>query len=180
MFYGKGEGDSDVLIAVLKQAKRIKKFNWWFMKGCVTNDKKIFKHYGDAFCTVGCTCYSRIGIWCTDLTTSKTHNTYINSSGSFSSYYLTRAKPTLEYRYRNLKCDSSSATMKVKMYSYKIHWYNVLNPSESLEGTTNATGINASNSSTWYGKTYYDIDCSSSADILAKFSWMNLEEIKSV
>jgi len=115
-----------------------------------------------------------------DLKTDKTHNTYINSSGSFSSYYLSLANPTLQYRYRNLKCDSNSAALNIKLYSYKVHWYNILNPSESLVGTTSATGINANNSSTWYGKTYYDINCSSYSDILAAFDWMNIDDSYSI
>lgn len=114
------------------------------------------------------------------LTSNDTYNTYMNTSSSFSSYYLTLANPTLQYRYRNLKCDSTSATLNTKLYAYKVHWYNVLNPSESLVGTSSATGINANNSSIWYGRTYNNIDCSSYKEILDAFDWMMLDDAYSI
>lgn len=70
------------------------------------------------------------------LTSNTTHNTYMNASSSFSTTYLTLAQPTLEYRYRNLKCDSTSATLNTKIYAYKVHWYNIVGPSETLIGTS--------------------------------------------
>ncbi|NLX94313.1 MAG: hypothetical protein GXZ02_10815 [Clostridiales bacterium] len=111
----------------------------------------------------------------TYLTSATTYSTYMNASNSFSSTYLTLEDPTLQYRYRNLKCDSTSATLNTKLYSYKVHWYNILNPSESLEGSAYASGLNASNSNVWYGKTY-SIDCSSYQDILDAFDWMYTED----
>lgn len=110
------------------------------------------------------------------LTSNTTHNTYMNASNSFSSYYLTLENPTLQYRYRNLKCNSTSATLNTKLYSYKVRWYNILNPSETLVGSASASGLNASNSNVWYGRTYSNIDCSSYQDILDAFDWMQLDD----
>ncbi len=103
-----------------------------------------------------------------------THNTYINANESFSSEYYTGHKPTLEYRYTNLKCDNENAKLEVTLYAKKIRWYNILEPSEFKVGSKEASGINGS-SGIWYGYTYRNIDCSSSSDIVDKWDY-NLAE----
>lgn len=96
-----------------------------------------------------------------------THTSYINSASTFSVPYITlNANPTIEYRYKNLKCSSSSATLNVTLYGYKVHWYNLLFPSQFTIGSSNASGLNATNSSTWYGRRYENTGCSSSMEIM--------------
>lgn len=115
-----------------------------------------------------------------NLMTDKTINTYMNSSVPFSSYYETAELPSVSYKYRDLKCASTSASMYIKMYGRKIQWYDVMLPSETELGNFRATGINANNPNTWYGYGVNSIDCSSSADILNHFSWMQVGDAYSV
>lgn len=98
-----------------------------------------------------------------------THDTYINTYKSFSSFYYTDENPTLEYRYKNLTCDEENATLSVSLYARKIKWSDILSPSQYKVGTKNCSGLNATDGY-WYGWTYENIDCSSSGDITSQFA----------
>ena len=97
-----------------------------------------------------------------------TYNTYINTDRTFSTWYYTNSNPTLEYRYKNLKCEEANAALSVSLYASKIEWFNILIPSEYLVGTKICSGLNAANDF-WYGWTYENIDCSSVSEILDEF-----------
>ena len=98
-----------------------------------------------------------------------TYETYINADSSFSSYYYTNSKPTMEYRYKNLICNNTNATLGVTLYAMKINWYSIFGPSEYEVGTKICSGLNANNSN-WYGWTYENIDCASVAEIKQKWT----------
>lgn len=102
-----------------------------------------------------------------------TTKTFINSSVSFSRGYRSDHNPTYEYRFKNLKCNNSNAKLSVTLSAKKIHWYNILSPSEYEVGTASCTSaINVTNGY-WYGRTYHNIDCSSAQDLYDKFDDIN-------
>lgn len=108
-----------------------------------------------------------------------TYSTYINTASSFSSFYFTDNNPDMRFEYKNLKCATSGAKLEVTLYGKKVHWYNIVAPSEVNEGTVNCTNINGT-ANVWYGYTYTDVDCSSSSEINDKWPERIYDECPSV
>lgn len=88
----------------------------------------------------------------------ETYNTYINANQSFTADYYTLENPTMEYRYKNLKCSNTAAELSVTLYAFRNHWYDFFGPSKDTVGTSSCIGMNKT-TGYWYGLTYHDIEC---------------------
>lgn len=145
--------------------------------------KDIMKHWKKAlvsfFVFISFTT-SCIALAYATLSINGTRTTYIHANSTFSVPYLINIHdPDVSYRYKNLTCQSSSATLVVKTYGYQIRWYNILSPSKYEIGSQNANGLNATNHNTWYTTIYNNTGCSSAQELEDRFG-MNMDEAYSL